>query len=284
MLSVVPQENIEKNVIVKWLEQFKSEDTKRTYDSVVRNYFGVENVSDITDWRLKLVKYEHVQDLVKSMVEEGKEANTIKKILFSLRSLFEYAVDANVLKENVFAKNRVKKLLKYNLVKNEEVKGIALSKDEVKEFLNNVSDRRDKIMFGFMFRTGLRVSEVVNVKFSDVFVKNNERFLRVLGKGNKVRFVFVSDELVEDMRSMVDSEDDVVFSMDCSNVNKRLGRYSDVLSAHDFRRTCCTNLLLGGVPIKKVQEFMGHSDIRTTMRYAREIGVFEDNAGKAVSW
>jgi len=174
--------------------------------------------------------------------------------------------------------------LKYNLVKGEEVKGVALSKEEVKEFLDKVDDRRDKVMFGFMFRTGLRVSEVINVKMSDVIVKNGEKFLKVLGKGNKLRYVFVSDSLVEEMRSLVESDDEIVFEMDCSNVNKRLGKYSDVLSAHDFRRTCCTNLLIVGVPIKKVQEFMGHGDVRTTMKYAREIGLFSENAGKAVDW
>jgi len=84
MLSVVPQENLEKNVIVKWLEQFKSEDTKRTYDSVVRNYFGVDDVKDITDWRLKLVKYEHVQGYILDMIKDEKCKNTVKKNLFSL--------------------------------------------------------------------------------------------------------------------------------------------------------------------------------------------------------
>jgi integrase/recombinase XerD len=284
MLSVVPQENLEKNVIVKWLEQFKSEDTKRTYDSVVRNYFGVDDIKDVTDWRLKLVKYEHVQSYILDMIKDEKCKNTVKKNLFALRSMFEYAVDVGVLKENVFADKKIKKLLKYNLVKGEEVKGIALTKSEIKEFLDKVNDRRDKIMFGFMFRTGLRVSEVVGVKMRDVVVKNGESFLKVLGKGNKIRYVFVSDGLVEEMKSLVENDNEIIFDMDSSNVNKRLRGYSDVLSAHDFRRTCCTNLLIAGVPIKKVQEFMGHSDIRTTMKYAREIGLFEDNAGRAVSW
>jgi integrase len=198
--------------------------------------------------------------------------------------MFEYAIDVGVLKENVFADRRVKKLLKYNLVKGEEVKGVALSKEEVKEFLDKVDDRRDKVMFGFMFRTGLRVSEVINVKMSDVIVKNGEKFLKVLGKGNKIRYVFVSDSLVEELNDLVDSEDEIVFEMDCSNVNKRLKGYSKRLSPHDFRRTCCTNLLIAGVAIKKVQEFMGHGDVRTTMKYAREIGLFSENAGKAVDW
>jgi integrase/recombinase XerD len=284
MLSVVPSENLEKNVIVKWLEQFKSEDTKRTYDSVVRNYFGVNDVKDITDWRLKLVKYEHVQGYILDMIKDEKCKNTVKKNLFALRSMFEYAVDVGVLKENVFADKKIKKLLKYNLVKSEEVKGIALTKNEIKEFLDKVNDKRDKVMFGFMFRTGLRISEVVSIKMKDVIVKNGESFLKVLGKGNKIRYVFISDGLVKEMRSLVESDDEVVFEMDSSNVNKRLRGYSDVLSAHDFRRTFCTNLILAGVSIERVSEVMGHSDIRTTMKYVREIGLFEDNAGKAVNW
>jgi integrase len=86
---------------------------------------------------------------------------------------------------------------------------------------------------------------------------------------------------VEDMGI---GENERIFKMTVRNVNYVIDRYSDVISAHDCRRTYTTNLLKDGVPLVKVQKALGHSNARTTERYLIDNDVYDGDVGDFVTW
>jgi len=148
--------------------------------------------------------------------------------------------------------------------------------------------RRDRALLAVMYATGCRVSEVIDLKISDVNL--DERYARCTGKGNKQRMVSLNPVAVDaivrylnlERPAMVEnrsSDDEYLF---VSRSGKRLQREavwelirryaaragcgSDV-SPHTLRHSFATHLLAGGADIRALQEMLGHASIRTTQIY-----------------
>jgi integrase/recombinase XerD len=168
-----------------------------------------------------------------------------------------------------------------------------LSVHEVQALLNAVdlSDpqgQRNRAMLEMLYACGLRVSELVNLRLTQLFLEAN--FLKVVGKNNKERLVPIGAEAVkylkiylEKVRSLQENikkeAENIVF------LNRRGGRMSRVMvfllvkefavkvgivkniSPHTFRHTFATHLVEGGADLKAVQDMLGHESITTTEIY-----------------
>jgi integrase/recombinase XerD len=146
---------------------------------------------------------------------------------------------------------------------------------------------RDKGMFEFLYATGARISEVLNVTRGDYFP--DEGFVRLYGKGRKERIVPVGEEAAHWLRQyqlhgrplLANAllSQDVMFLNRFGSKLTRMGawkllrKYVDMsgikkhVSPHTFRHSFATHLLEGGADLRAVQEMLGHADISTTQIY-----------------
>ena len=152
--------------------------------------------------------------------------------------------------------------------------------------LSKWEGQRNRAIIEVLFSCGLRVSELVNLKFNDVFER--EKFLRIIGKGDKERLVPISDTALHEIRlwlydrnmmNIKPGEQDYVF------LNRRgahltrtmilimIKRTADdagitkTVSPHTLRHSFATELLKGGADLRAIQEMLGHENIKTTQIY-----------------
>jgi site-specific recombinase XerD len=124
----------------------------------------------------------------------------------------------------------------------------------------------------FLFYTGVRLEELANIKHSDY----QGQMLRIQGKGNKVRYVFLPDFLIKHVRS---NSIDYLFTNQAGqqlakrsiqviiNLKVKIAGINKAITAHSFRRSFATNLDRNGVRLTTIQKLLGHSNIETTVQY-----------------
>ena len=155
-----------------------------------------------------------------------------------------------------------------------------LSAVELERIRNACKTRRDIALVEFLYATGARVSEVVALNMTDVDFERLE--VRVLGKGNKERIVYMTERcamyLREYLRSRSDAGESLFASMRAAKrlqkagierVIRNLGRRAGVSNVHPhrYRRTMATHLINRGCNIQDVQQLLGHESISTTQIY-----------------
>jgi integrase/recombinase XerD len=171
-----------------------------------------------------------------------------------------------------------------------------LTEDELSRMLNaaRASNYRDYVMLAVMASCGLREAEVVGLRIGDLReAAADQVLLRVLGKGDKVRNVAISPELWRLIQRFVlltersftshpDSrkplftsrvgKDKPLTTRSVQNIVKKYVRAAGItkaISPHSIRHTVGTNMAVNEAPLLVIQQFLGHSDPKTTMRYIR---------------
>ena len=166
-----------------------------------------------------------------------------------------------------------------------------LSVEEVQAIMDSVDinawfGRRNRAILEVLYGCGLRVSEAVNLKLQDVFLKDG--FLRVIGKGNKQRLVPMGEMAVQAMEAYLEDravypatreDSEFVFLNRNGKPLSRISMFNMVknqamaagvqkeISPHTFRHSFATHLVEGGADLRTVQEMLGHSSILTTEIY-----------------
>ena len=152
--------------------------------------------------------------------------------------------------------------------------------------LSKWEGQRNKAIIEVLFSCGLRVSELVNLKMSALYL--DEQFVRIMGKGNKERLVPISENAIEQLRywfidrshmNIKPGEEDYVFlnrrgahltrTMILIMI-KRLGAEAGIqkpISPHTLRHSFATALLEGGADLRAIQSMLGHESIGTTEIY-----------------
>lgn len=213
-------------------------------------------------------------------------ANELKKItqnyhIVVLRSFLKY-----------LAKNDIKTLPpeKIELAKIPDRQVNFLEAEEVEQLLNfntanSLRKMRDKAILELLFSTGLRVSELANLKRTDINLKKDEFSVR--GKGGKIRPVFTSARAREAIKAYLDRRADPEPAMFVSipknktaptqltprSIERMIKKYAiragitKKISPHTLRHSFATDLLINGADIRSVQAMLGHSSITTTQIY-----------------
>lgn len=157
----------------------------------------------------------------------------------------------------------------------------AFSKEELDALRDACESIRDRALIEFLYATGVRVSECASVKLSDINFKRNE--VRIIGKGNKERMVYLSNTARSFMIIYIGtrdrSSDEPLFigsktasplsPHQIENILRELGKRAGVENVHPhrFRRTFASDLWRADVPIETIKVLMGHTNIQTTLRY-----------------
>ena len=199
---------------------------------------------------------------------------TIDNIRRNISSFFSWLEE-----ENYILKSPMRRI--HKIKTNQQVKEV-ISDEEIEKMRDQCSCKRDLAILDFLYSTGIRVGELVNLNISDI--NFDERECIVLGKGGKERKVYFDAKAKIHLQSYlvdrIDRNPALFVTLDApytrlkiSGVEIRmreLGKKSLVnkIYPHKFRRTMATRAIDKGMPIEQVQKILGHSQIDTTMQYA----------------
>lgn len=233
---------------------------------------------------LVAVNTNHVQDFLGEIHQLGMEASTQARILSSIRSFFNYlilekiiSIDPTELIESPKIGRKLPDVLSIEEV-TQIIETIDLSKPE---------GTRNRAMLEFMYSSGLRVSEVIDLKISNILLA--DQLLRVIGKGNKERIIPITEislkwlnfyfDHMRNHLSISAGHEDFVFlnrrgkqlsRMMLFNIIRDQARDIGIqksVSPHTFRHSFATHLVEAGADLRAVQEMLGHASITTTEIY-----------------
>jgi len=230
------------------------------------------------------LELKHLQQFVKYVAEFGMSAGSQARIISGLRQFYKFCVleqitkkDPTILLEAPKLKRKLPDTLSYDEIEN-IMNQIDLSKPE---------GGRNKAILETMYSCGLRVSEVVNLKISQLYL--DVGFIRVIGKGDKERLVPIGSSAIKYINIYKDTirthiqpkkdKEDILF------LNRRGAELTRVMifliikelavkagiqksiSPHTFRHSFATHLVEGGADLRAVQQMLGHESITTTEIY-----------------
>jgi site-specific recombinase XerD len=256
--------------------------TLETYVADIDRFFGFvvsKNIFDVSE-----ITAETIREFLKVLKDSKKMRNiTIFKVYRELKTLFLF-----LYREDYINSNPMKTIVPPRV---EEKKMRTFTSREISKLLNSFNKedffgmRNYSIMCVF-FSTGIRKTELLNLKITDLNITND--LLRVFGKGNKERFVplgrTVRRTLIQYLRMrkeyLGDESCKYLFPsrakrrLTCSGINmlfqklkKELQLTGEKVSSHTWRHTFAKNYLLNGGDVFSLQKIMGHSDLETTRGY-----------------
>lgn len=218
--------------------------------------------------------------LIKRQTGEGLDQRTIAKIVSGLRSFFQYLILEEIREDNPATLVELPR-------PDQRLPGV-LDLEDVEHLLDSIDTGtplglRDRALFELIYSCGLRVSEAVELTLDRVFLK--EQLVRVVGKGDKERFVpmgehactWLSRYLKEARPELAKRPSNAVFVNRRGDQLSRKGMWKRFREAaaragveakvHTLRHSFATHLLSGGADLRSVQELLGHADISTTQIY-----------------
>ena len=224
-----------------------------------------------------------LQDFIAYRVHAGARPRSTARQLSSFRRFFRYLLRENQIKEDPTAQIAMPKIGR-SLPK-------SLTEEEVESLLgapavNDPLGNRDRCMLEVLYATGLRVSELVNLRAGQVNL--NQGVIRILGKGNRERLIPLGEEAVRWLGEfsrgpraeiLLERQTDYLFPTRRGDrmtrqafwhIIKRYARKASVnkdLSPHTLRHAFATHLLNHGADLRVVQMLLGHSDLSTTQIY-----------------
>lgn len=254
-----------------------SENTINSYKNDLKkfqNYFINTTIGNINEQKIK--------EYLKNLNKENNETKTISHNISTLRSFYKFLLIEKKINKNPMEWIELPKIKK-TLPK-------TLSIDDINKLLDfKLKDSfsyRNKAMLELMYSSGLRVSELVNVKINDI--DNELCVIRVMGKGNKERIIPIGDYAIkyidiyskEHRNKLIKKQyNDYLFLNNHGKKMTRQGFFKIIkniakiqnikteFSPHTLRHSFATHLLNGGADLRSIQEMLGHSDISTTQIY-----------------
>lgn len=265
------------------IERDLAENSIVSYQRDIEKYIQYLEAEKVTDWN-NIDRYDIVLFLQK-LKEEGISNNSVIRMTSSLRQFHQYLRQERMTEQDP---------MQYvETPKKAEVLPKVLSIDEVDKLLQTPDTEkpiglRDRALLEVMYATGLRISELVELKLSELHLSMG--FIQTIGKGNKERILPVGGEAVNWLNEyLMDSrpifakraveESPYVFLNARGGGLSRQGVWKNLnktvqqsgikqnVSPHMLRHSFATHLLENGADLRIVQELLGHSDISTTQIY-----------------
>ena len=229
------------------------------------------------------ITYEDLQQFVAQLADIGIHPRSQARIISGIKSFYRFLlldkyieIDPTELLESPKIGLKLPEVLTVN-----EINTILDSID-----LSTPEGHRNRAMLETLYSCGLRVSELINLRYADIYPE--EQFIRVLGKGNKQRLVPISEvalreisNYLKDRNQMVPKKgfEDTLFLSRRGTALSRIMVFHIIkvqteaagihkrVSPHTFRHSFATHLLEGGANLRAIQEMLGHEQITTTQIY-----------------
>ena len=252
-----------------------SNNTVKAYKADISSFF---QWLDNKDLKYKNLQEEHINQYISFLFQGKMKSSSVNRKISSIKSFYIFLVKRNFVKDSPLN----------DLVtpKKEKYLPESMSEAEVDKLLNspnvtNKIENRDKAMIEMLYATGMRISELVNLKITDVDMKRC--VVKVFGKGSKERLVPFGETALDSLRSYLNErEQSSSKEIFLSNRGKKMTRVAfwqrvkvylirenlkNSISPHTLRHAFATHLLNRGADLRSVQLLLGHSDLSTTQIY-----------------
>ena len=252
-----------------------SNNTVKAYEADISSFF---QWLDNEDLKYKNLQEDHINQYISFLFQRMMRSSSVNRKISSIKSFYIFLVKRNFLKNSPLN----------DLVtpKQEKYLPESMSEAEVDKLLNspdvaNKIENRDKAMIEMLYATGMRISELVNLKITDVDMKRC--VVKVFGKGSKERLVPFGETALDSLKSYLNNrERSSSKEIFLSNRGKKMTRVAfwqrvkvylirenlkNSISPHTLRHAFATHLINRGADLRSVQLLLGHSDLSTTQIY-----------------
>lgn len=263
------------------IEKHYSFYTVKNYERDLESFYDFLNKENITN--IKDIDFKVIRLYLTVMYEKKYSKKTISRNISSLRSFFKYLIKHEHIKTNPM-------LLISNPKQDHKLPNFLYYNDLEKILeipdTNTPLGHRDALIIELFYSTGIRVSEIISIKISDIDYSKNR--IKILGKGNKERYVLYGDvcskllnSYINEKRNIIlgDKHNEYLFINHLGNkltsrgveyILSKIIKQSDLktkISPHTLRHTFATHMLNEGADLKSVQELLGHENLKTTQIY-----------------
>ena len=269
--------------ILEYLQYLEYE--RRLSSNTISSYmYDLKDFDKFFKGNILNLKYNDILEYLNSISDLSSRSTAHHITVIS--SFYQFLVDEKRIDENPCINVVVSKIPKKlpNYLTEEEINKLL----DIK--LETPYDYRNKAMLELLYATGLRISELVNLKITDIDF--NECYLRVFGKGKKERIVPIADVALKYLGIYINEYRNVILGntvsdyLFISNAKKNISRQAffkilkketdrvgikKVVSPHVLRHSFATHLLSHGADLRIIQELLGHENIITTEIYAHLI-------------
>ena len=244
--------------------------------------FGLYLKSEYQKEDMELASHLEIRSWIVQMMEKEITPRSINRKLSTLKSFFKFLMRKGVVKKSPLAKVLAPKTSK-RLPVFVEKSGIERLLTDT-EFPEGFEGARDKMILDLFYGTGMRRSELNNLKESDIDSYNAQ--IKVLGKGNKERIIPIQPQLRTALKEYVDLKNQSIASpsiylfvnregklLNPSNIYQIVKKYLNLIttidkkSPHVLRHTFATHLMNNGADINAVKELLGHASLAATQVY-----------------
>lgn len=275
----------QQNIIEKYktyllLERSLSKNSVSAYIDDLKKLISFLETEEL---KFENVNLDNLQQFVAQLYDLGMNARSVSRVISGIKSFYSYLLlDGYIKSDPTELLETPKTGLKLPTV---------LSIDEINQIIEQIDlstkeGRRNKAILEILYGCGLRISELVNLRLSDVHTK--EEFIKVEGKGSKQRLVPISQTALKEIQNYLLDRNHIDIKKGSENIlflSKRgtpisrsmiflyIKQYAEIagikknISPHTFRHSFATHLLEGGANIRAIQQMLGHEKITTTEIY-----------------
>ena len=223
------------------------------------------------------ISFQIIRTWIASLLERGISPRSVNRKISTLKSYFKFLIREGAIVENP--------MMKVVAPKSNKRLPVFIEEDQIASLLNEVRfeegfvGQRNKLIIELFYVTGIRLSELINIRASDVDFNN--QLIKVLGKRNKERLIPLSSSMVDSLSNFIEKNQQNQFlftNLDGKKlytklvyrlVNKYIGKISSVnkKSPHILRHTFATHMLNNGADINAIKELLGHANLSATQVY-----------------
>ena len=261
------------------IEKKYSSNTLRAYKKDLNDFYQFINKNSFSSW--DDIKKKHIHEYLYFLSVKKLTSKTVSRKLASIKSLFNFLVKNNILKNNISKSVPSPKLdKKLPVFLNQDQISLILKLDESSSF----NELRNNLILEIFYSTGVRISELVKIKIKDINLVDNS--IRILGKGNKKRIVIIGNYAKKKLQDYLNFDNvkdaEYLFQKARKSKNNYLSERSvfnivkkytakvtrnEQISPHALRHTFATHLLNNGADLMSVKELLGHEDLSSTQIY-----------------
>lgn len=263
------EKNYAKHTVTAYLHDLES------FSIFISNEFGVDDIANLA--------YHQIRNWIVSLVDNGLTNRSINRKISSLNTYYKYLQKIQIIKANPLATHKALKTQKKIQVPFSEQEVLNVLNDV--QFSNDFEGVRDRLIIELFYATGIRRSELVNLKTSDVDAHN--AVIKVLGKRNKERYIPLIGSVSETIENYLQLRLSLPHIQDGQFLflNNNGRKVSDSLvykvvkncfsqvsakvkkSPHMLRHSFATHLLNEGANLNAVKELLGHTSLAATQVY-----------------
>lgn len=274
-----------KIIIDEFIESLKARQaSQNTIASYERDIMQFSNYFEGQNKKIFDLSKDDMQEYIDYLISAGKSNSTISRSTASIKSLYRYLLNKNLVEENIAESVEAPKV--------DRKEPMILTKSEIETLLeqpdlSELKGQRDKAMLEILYATGIRVTELISLKLEDVNLtngyikvkkKNTERHIPLGNLSlkclkeyiNKVRPLLIRTE--EEKTLFINTNGQKMTRQGYWKILKQYKEQAKIdkeITPHTIRHSFAVHMLQNGAEIKTVQELLGHTDVASTMMYTQ---------------